>query len=110
MRWEGREIPGEYIPLILHLKTLPHALRNQIAKDLLWDSDGSVASTLFQEEDKRETLRDLSDVDRWVSGLDDEFEPVPLADDEFDEASTQTKSSQVKDISGPKVAECILVP
>jgi len=110
MRWEGGEIPGEYIPLILHLKTLPHVLRNQIAQDLLWDSDGSVASTAFQEEDKRETPRELSDVKRWVSGLDDEFEPVPPAEDEFDEITAQTKSSQVKERSRPKVAECIPFP
>ena len=112
MRWEGKEIPEEYIPLSLHLKTLPHVLREQIAKDLLRDSDGSVVPvTLFGEEDKGETSKQFSDVERWVFGLDDEFEPVPQADDEFDEVSTQTKSSRMKETCRPsKVLECIPFP
>jgi hypothetical protein len=114
MRWDGREIPGEYIPLVLHLKTLSHALREQIAKDLICDSDCSVATTTLFEEDEDKEPRQLSDVERWVSGLEDEFEPVPQVDDEFDEnVSVQTKSSRIKGTkapSTPKVIERILPP
>src|ERR1700689_4352847 len=95
MRWEGVQIPSDYITLVLHLKTLPHALRVAIAKDILRDSDESVASTTLLEdfEYKARSLEDLSDVERWVTGLEDEFEPVPLEVDDKspDEGSVETK-------------------
>jgi hypothetical protein len=104
MRWEGAQIPLDYIPLVLHLKTLPHALRVSIAKDILRDSDASVASTTLLEEFEHKAAPpgELSDVERWVSGLEDDFEPVPPgSDDKFaDEESIQTKSPR-KETSTP---------
>jgi hypothetical protein len=90
--------------LVLHLKTLPQALRISIAKDILRDSDGSVASTTLLEEfeDKAAPTGELSDVERWVSGLEDDFEPVPPDPDEkfVDEESIKTKSPR-KETSTP---------
>ena len=91
--------------MVLHLKTLPHAVRVAIAKDILRDSEDSVASTTLLEEFDGKVTRagELSDVERWVTGLEDVFEPVlpEAADDKFaDEENLETKSPR-KETSTP---------
>jgi hypothetical protein len=47
MRWQiGYQLPQEYIPLLLHIKSLPSNIRKQLAKEIIPKNDDSLASSL----------------------------------------------------------------
>jgi hypothetical protein len=80
----GQLLPLEYIPILLEIKSLPHYIREQIAKDIAPKSDDSIISlgeTNIAEgpcisDTANDIEEDFADVKRWVDSLEDEFEPI----------------------------------
>jgi hypothetical protein len=100
MRFESSALTAGYIPLLMQLKSLPEAVRRQIALDIMPASDDSIASTA--ETLDGTILRialildgSCEDVRRWVEGLEDEFEPIITGIDDEDEQLFAARTSSI---------------
>ena len=76
-------LPVQYLPLLLELKTLSSSIRQYIIQELETQSDASIASIEESQGDighlRKVTLtleQYHDDVERWITSLEDEFEPV----------------------------------
>ena len=99
-------ISPQYLTLLLELKTLPSSVRHHIVQDLVSNSEGSQATTSEDRWEDQESYSSqvrtdvedsLDDVGKWICGLEDEFEPIPRAEEDVDDVEfTSTKTMTTK--------------